>query len=59
VNQAIAIGLESGIVKVYDLFGNSLMEFVVGGKENTKQIIKISASPNVDDMFIGVLTSDN
>lgn len=30
INQAIALGLESGLVKVYDLFGNALMEFLVG-----------------------------
>eukprot|EP00347_Sterkiella_histriomuscorum_P013654 403363885 len=66
INQALAIALESGIVRVYDIFGNKLFEFLVADaptNENSqpigKEILQIQASPMVDDMFIGVLTKDN
>ena len=54
IQVGVAIGLESGIVKLYDLYANKLMEIVVG-----KDIVQISSSPNQDDMFISVLTKDN
>ncbi|CDW81154.1 UNKNOWN [Stylonychia lemnae] len=59
ISSAIAVGLESGQVKVYDLFGNLLMDFHVGNPESRKQIVQIAASPLQDDMFISVLTKDN
>lgn len=58
ISQAIAVALESGLVKIYDLFGNLLTEFQVGTQGTTK-IVMMQASPMQDDMFLAILTSDN
>lgn len=53
---AVAIGLENGIVKVFDTFlGQTLLLEIVVGKD----ILQVASSNSQEDMFIVVLTKDN
>ena len=50
------MALESGLIKIYDLFGNKLTEFSVG---SNVRVVAMQASSMQDDMFLAVLTADN
>ncbi len=54
INSAILIALKGGIIKVCDVYGNTL--FLI---ETNEEIVAISASPSTDDMFFGAITKSN